>query len=408
MEPWKRTLYILAFVQLVSAVGMSSIFSFLPLYVDDHGSTTGLSVELLSGLVFSVQGFTMMIAAPIWGALADRHGRKMMVIRATLGGGVVVLLMAFARSAEDLVLLRGIQGFITGVFSALTALVAASVPRERMGYALGLLQVGLWSGVSVGPLIGGVTADTLGFQAAFFATAALLTIAGLLVWWGIDEDFTPLPRQTGPAGFFAVWQHVLSIHGVRITYAARFMSRLGRTMIFPFTPLFVQQLMGDTAQTSTVTGVLLAASSLAGTFAAIYLGRVGDRVGYRRILILAALAAGALYLPQSLVSSVWQLGLLLTLTGAAAGGIMPMLSALLAGYTEPGEEGAVFGLESSIMAGARAISPLIGAALASWFGLRSVYAAAGLVFLSMALLVYYVLPKSEPRPVSAPAPSMDR
>ncbi len=395
MKTWQRNLYILAFVQLVSAVGFSSIFPFLPLYIEDLGSSTGLSIEFMSGMVFSAQAFTMMIASPIWGALADRHGRKMMVLRATLGGAVIILAMGFVRNAEQLVLLRAVQGALTGILGALTALVAASVPRERTGYALGILQVGLWGGVSLGPLIGGVVADSLGFQAAFIATAVLLFFAGLLVWFGVEEEFKPAPRKSvngHTIGFFEAWRHVLNAQGVRTTYMTRFLSRLGRTMIFPFSPLFIQQLMGSADRAATLTGVALAAAAAAGTVAAIYLGRLGDRVGHRRVLIAAAVGAGIFYVPISAVGNVWQFIALLTITGAAAGGIMPAISALLAAYTEPGEEGAVYGLESSIMSAARTVSPMIGAMLVAWFGLRSVYAATGIVFLGMALIAWHWLP----------------
>lgn len=393
MVSWKRTLIILAFVQFVSAIGFSSIVPFLPLYIEDLGSTSGLSIEFLAGLIFSAQAFTMMIAAPFWGALADRHGRKLMVVRASVGGGLTILLMAFAQTAEQLVLLRALQGAITGVMGATTALLAASVPRERTGYALGILQVGLWSGVSVGPLVGGVVADVWGFRAAIWATGLLLVGGGLLAWFGVQEQFEPLPRQAGRAGgFFATWRHVLTAQGVRITYVARFLERLGRTMIFPFTPLLIKELMSGDSQVATITGVTLAISAAAGTIAAVYAGRLGDRVGHRRVLIAAALVGALFYVPMSAVVSVWQFGLLLSLAGAVTGGIMPTLSALLASYTSRGEEGAAYGLETSIMAAARTVSPLMGATLAAWFGLRSVYLATAIIFLALALTAGRWLP----------------
>ena len=157
---WQRTLIVLFFSQMATAVGFSSIFPFLPLYVKSLGSSTGMSVELLAGLVFSAQAFTMMLAAPVWGRLADRYGRKLMIIRASFGGAIVLLMMAFVQTAEQLVALRALQGLISGIVAANSALLAAQVPRERMGYAMGTLQVGLGAGVAFGPLIGGIVADT--------------------------------------------------------------------------------------------------------------------------------------------------------------------------------------------------------------------------------------------------------
>ncbi|MCZ2097149.1 MAG: MFS transporter [Anaerolineae bacterium] len=394
MEKWKRTLYLLVFVQFVAAIGFSSIFPFLTLYVEELGTNSGLSTELLAGLVFSAAAITMMLTAPIWGALADRHGRKPMVVRATLGAAVVTALMAYAQSAEQLVLLRAAQGAVSGVISAITALIASIVPRERAGYALGLLQVGLWGGNSVGPLIGGVAADAFGFGAAFLVTAALLAIAGLVAWRLVDEEFTPLPAAAAGRrpGFLRAWRHVISMPGVLPTYTARFLNELARSVIMPFVPLFVAELMSGESGVATITGVITALAAIAGTVAAIYLGRLGDRIGHKRVLIASAVAAALFYLPQSQVSAVWQLLALQALTGFAAGGLMPTLSALLATYTDPGEEGAVYGLEAAIMSAARATAPLAGAALVGWLGLRSLFTSTSLLFLLLALVAARLLP----------------
>jgi DHA1 family multidrug resistance protein-like MFS transporter len=297
-DSWKRTLAILTFVQFVSATGMSSIFTFLPLYVEELGSSTGLSVELLAGLVFSAQAFTMMIAGPIWGAIADQRGRKLMVVRATLGTGMIVLLMAFVKNAEQLVLLRALQGAISGVLSANTALVAANVPRERTGTAIGLLQMGLWSGLSIGPLLGGVIADAAGFRVAIAITAALLALAGTLAWWGVEEVFGPHPlAQAGHGHFFAAWQHVLANHGVRWTYFSRFLSRLGRTMVTPFIALIVADLMTNPDRAASTSGLVIGAGAAAGTLNALVSGRLGDHMGHRWVLAIMGLAAAVFYFP---------------------------------------------------------------------------------------------------------------
>lgn len=390
---WKRTLYLLAFVQLVSAIGFSSIFPFLPLYVETLSTSSGLGIETLAGLIYSIPAIAMMVAAPIWGALADRHGRKPMVVRATVGAAIITALMAFAVTAEQLVAMRAVQGMVSGVVSANTALVAAIVPRERAGYALGLLQVGHWSGISIGPLIGGVTADVLGFRAAFLFTALLLAIAGLLAWRLVHEDFSPMPTPSGRRqGFLAAWRHVMSMPGVLPTYMARFLNELARNLVMPFLALFVATLMTRESGTATVTGVTTALAALAGTVAAIYLGRLGDRIGHKRVLLGSAVGAAVFYLPQSVVGHVWQLIALQALTGFAAGGVMPTLSALLATYTDPGEEGAVYGLEASIMSAARAIAPMIGAALIGAFGMRSLFTSTGLIFVVLAIAVARFLP----------------
>jgi DHA1 family multidrug resistance protein-like MFS transporter len=238
-QSWHRTLYIVFFAQLMTAVGFSSIFPFLPLYVESLGTSTSLSLELLAGLVFSAQAFTMMLASPIWGALADRSGRKVMVERAAFGGAVLLLMMAYVRSAEQLVALRAIQGFVTGTLAASNALVAASVPRERTGYAMGLLQTALGTGWRSGRS----SAARPRMPSAIgrlFIDRRLLFLAGLLVLFGVKEEFVPLEALAEPT---AVHQPVAahpspSRHHPRLQHAVS--DPLGRMMLIPIAPLFIR------------------------------------------------------------------------------------------------------------------------------------------------------------------------
>ncbi len=384
----------MVFAQMMTAVGFSSIFPFLPLYIESLDSSTGYSVEFLAGMVYAAQAFTMMLASPIWGGLADRYGRKIMVERAMFGGAVLLLLMAFVQTAEQLVVLRAIQGFITGTLPATNALVAAVVPRQRTGFSMGALQVGLGTGVAVGPLIGGAIADTYGYSAAFFVTSALLLASGLLVLFGIKEDFTPAKVTSAKqVGLIAGWQSVLITPGVSSTFSLRFLSQVGRMMILPILSLFIVTLMPDSARVNTFTGLVIGIGSATTTVSAIFLGRLGDQVGHRRVLVPSSIAAALLYAAQTIVTAGWQLLGLQALVGVAMGGILPTISALLAGYTQPGEEGAVYGLDHSINAGGRAVAPIVGAAVATLFSTRATFAATAIIFLLAGLLALWQLPK---------------
>jgi DHA1 family multidrug resistance protein-like MFS transporter len=393
--PWQRTLYILFIAQAVTSVGFSSMFPFLPLYVADLGTTTNLSVEFLAGAVFSAQAFSMMIASPIWGAIADRYGRKLMVERAMFGGAVILLMMAFVRSAEELILLRTIQGLITGSVAAANALLASVVPRQRIGYAMGLLQVGLGAGVAFGPMIGGVIADAYGYSTTFYVTAALLFLAGLLVLFGVHEDFTPSEHMPKRPSFMREWRRILATPGVPPTYVMRFMSQLGRMLIIPIAPLFIQTLLTNISRLNTFTGLVIGISSGATTVSAVFLGRLGDRIGHRRIVISSALIAALLYLIQSAVNAGWQLLVLQALVGVAMGGIIPAISALLANLTPSGESGAVYGLDNSINAAGRSLAPMLGSAVAVAFNLRATFLATAVLFLVTGIMALWRLPETE-------------
>jgi DHA1 family multidrug resistance protein-like MFS transporter len=406
---WQRTLFIMFFAQLITAVGFSSIFPFLPLYVEELGSTSELSLELLAGLVFSAQAFTMMIASPFWGALADRFGRKLMVERSMFGGAVILLLMTFVHSAEELVFLRAIQGLITGTLAASNALVAAIAPRDRTGYAMGLLQVGLGTGIAVGPLIGGALADAFGYGAAFYVTAALLFVAGIMVMLGVKEDFVPKPTTDDPGSkFLGKWRQMLATPGVLMTYGMRFMSQLGRMMIIPILPLFIATLLADDVGVNTFTGLVIGVGAAATTLSASYLGRLGDRIGHRRIVIISVFVAALLYIPQGFVQEGWQMLVLFGLVGVAMGGVIPGISALLSVYTIPGEEGSVYGLDNSIRAAARSIAPLIGSAVALWFGLRGTFIATAAIMLIAGVIAAWRLPRTEIVATTSPVETQTR
>lgn len=400
LVPWQRTLGIMFIAQLVTAVGFSIFFPFLPLYVAELGSSTTLSVEFLAGAVFSAQAFTMAIASPIWGAVADRYGRKLMVERAMFGGAAVLLLMGFAQSAEQLVLLRAIQGLITGTVAAANALVAAAAPRERTGFAMGLLQMGLVSGVAIGPLLGGLVADAFGYRYAFVITSILLLASGFLVWWGVTEQFTPPAKtETKRIRFWQEWRAVWQMPGISLAYSLRFLANLGQTLLLPFAPLFIASLVADQSRVNTITGLTIGVTAGAGTLTAVYLGRLGDKVGHRKVLIGSALLAGLFYLPQSQVTTAGQLLLLQALTGAAAGGVVPSISALLAHYSRADQAGSVYGLENSIISAARAIAPILGSLVVVWFGLRAAFVASGIVYLLVALVTAVRLPRFAPVPL---------
>jgi len=182
---WQFTLSVAFVAQVFSAVGYSMMFPFLPLHIETLGTTTGLSTELAAGLVISVQGLTMMVTAPFWGVAADRFGRKRMIMRAMFGGAITMAMMGFAQTAEQLIIIRAMQGLVTGTVSANNALVAAATPRHRVGFAMGALQLGLWAGVAVGPLIGGILADHFGYNIPYLVTGVLLMSKGM-------DTFAPL------------------------------------------------------------------------------------------------------------------------------------------------------------------------------------------------------------------------
>jgi len=374
---------------MLSMVGFSMVFPFLPLYINEIGVQTWGSVEFWSGMVFSAQAMTMMISAPLWGAVADRYGRKLMLVRATLGGAFLIALMGFAQSAEQLTLLRAIQGMVTGTIPAANALIASSVTKEQSGEALGLLQTGTWIGVAVGPLIGGVIGDIFGFRESFWVTGGLLALSGLSIILWVQEDFNPdgnIKRQS----FLDSFRALLRTPNMCGLYTVTFLETAGRMLFFPIASLFIMKLMGSSAGAATVTGIMMGIKAIAGSASAVWLGRIGDRVGHLKILLFSIIASVCLYFLQAFVNSAWQLILLQALSGLAIGGMIPSLNALMNCQAPFGSQGATYGLNASITAAGRSIAPMLGATIAMWFGMRSVFVVAAAVYGLAALVVLYI------------------
>jgi DHA1 family multidrug resistance protein-like MFS transporter len=200
----------------------------------------------------------------------------------------------------------------------------------------------------------------------------------------------------------AQWRGVLTTSGVAMAFGLRFMNRLGRMMIIPMVPLFIETIFKDVERINTFTGLVIGAGAASMTLSAVYFGRLGDKIGHRRIVILSMILAALLYLLQSYVVAGWQLLILQALAGITMGGILPGISALLARYTQSGDEGAVFGLDSSVQAAARTVAPLLGAGVALWFSLRATFTATAVMYFIAGLLAAWRLP--DPEGVKQPQP----
>ena len=386
---WRRNLYVLFVVQLLSTAGFSLVFPFLPLYIKELGVATVGSLEFWSGMVFSMQALTMMITSPIWGVVADRHGRKPMLLRATLGGAVLIALMGFAQNAEQLVLLRTIQGAVTGVISSVNALVASTAPKEKMGSSLGLLMFARWGGVALGPVVGGILGDAFGFRESFWITGIILAIAGICVWLWVHEEFTPVEKAKQPS-LVESYRVLLVSPGMFGLYTLAFLRSLGQMMIYPVAALFMIELMGTEIGAATASGLMIGAVGGASAISSVYLGQLGDRIGHERILIAAALCAVLFYLPQPFVTAPWQLIILQGLTGFAAGGLLSPMAALMNLWTPPNTQGATYALDNSVAAAGRSISPMVAAGVATWIGVRGVFGITAIVYAVIAAQVLWM------------------
>jgi DHA1 family multidrug resistance protein-like MFS transporter len=386
---WRRNLYAILIAQTLAIVGFSLRVPFLPFYLKDLGVSSVDGQALWSGVINAGGAGVMAITAPIWGIVADRRGRRPMLLRAMFAATCTVGLMGLATQPWHLLALRFVEGALTGTVTASTALVAASTPKPRLGFALGMVQTAVFAGASLGPFFGGVLADRIGYRATFAVAALMLASAGLIVLFVVRERFVPATRRP-PVGRRAAWRGAVAFvfGGAMLTMAMTMLVvRFASSAIQPILPLFVEQLAPDTRDPSSLAGLVLGVLGLTSALSAVVLGRLGDRTGHRRILIVCALASGLLYLPMAATQHPWQLIVLLGLFGVAAGGLIPAANALVANVTSPAQRGVVYGTMAAAASLGGFFGPLTGAAVAATLGFRATFVATAFVLLGLAAMV---------------------
>lgn len=372
MELWRRNLYILMGSQFLVMSAMTMIIPFLPLYLQEMGVTDPDKNQMWAGLIFGINFLSAFLMAPVWGSLADKKGRKIMVLRSGFGMSAVILLTGLATSPMQLLLLRLLNGTISGFVPASISLVATNTPRERVGYGLGMLQSGGVAGSIMGPFIGGALAELIGFRMIFYLTGALLGIASLVVLFFVKEEKLP-EKESSSAGFFADGSFILHQRKLLILFTAGFLLQFAMLGPQPQMPLFVERLGAPGGYIAFFAGLVTAVTGFANMMASPFLGRMGDRIGSDRVMVYAMVAAALFFIPHAVVTSVWQLLILRFLLGLCMGGLMPSLHALVRKYAPEGKESTVYGYNSSAIFLGNMMGPIVGGFLTIWIDIRGLF-----------------------------------
>nr|MBC7245000.1 MFS transporter [Chloroflexota bacterium] len=376
---WRRNLYVVWLAEVLALMGFDAALPFLPYYVQELGITGPGQVELWTGLLYSANAISMGIMGPIWGSLSDRLGRKLMLQRAMFGGALVLGAMAFVRNVHQLLVLRVLQGAVTGTVAASFTLVAAGTPGAMRAFALGMLQMGVYLGESLGPAVGGFVADIWGYRACFLITGVLLGAGGLLVAVMVREVRASLKKEGD--SFLEGLRQVLCSPGVLSVFGMRLLISSSLRAVSPMLPLFVQSLVPAEAKIASTVGVINSIYMATTAVGSVIAGRYGTRIGTRRLLLVCLVTNALCCALQGFSNSPMQLLLLRAVEGFAVGAILVALSTALADAAPDGRHGAVFGLQSSVVSLASAIGPTLGAAAAASWGLRMPFGVATLGFL---------------------------
>jgi len=377
MQPqhaWKRTLYAIWAAELLAVAGFSTSTPIIPLFLQDMGVSDPTRLKFLTGLLQALPSLSLVFFSPIWGSLADNYGRKPMLLRAMFGGTVVMLLQGLVTAPWQLLVLRTIQGCITGTVAAATILVASVVPKEKVGYGLGLLQMAIFLGASIGPLMGGIIADLVGRRVNFFVTSSLLLVAGIVVARLAEDNFMPpKDRKSLLRSMVPDLRPLASSRALLSLVAVIAADQIAGSILNPFLPLIIQRLAPGSALVGSTTGVILGLGAVSSALAAFGIGRISYRLGYKRTLTICMVGAAVFVIPQAFARTPLQLLFLRMASCFFVGGNLPSANALIAQRAQQGKQGSIYGLTSSVSSASNAIGPAIGAGIAMSAGFSAVF-----------------------------------
>ncbi|GAB2899917.1 multidrug efflux MFS transporter [Paraburkholderia jirisanensis] len=383
---WRRNLIICVFGSFTTLVSLSMLLPFLPLYVQQLGVTSTSAIVQWSGVAFGVTFLGTAVTAPLWGQLADRYGRKPMLIRAAIGMAVVMSTIGLAHNVYELVALRFAAGLIGGYASASIVMIGTQAPPERSGWALGVLSTGVLAGNLVGPLIGGLLPNLIGIRGAFFAGGAMIAIAALLTITLVREDFTkPVKRAPQPKRDMSA-PRVRAFAPLAALLVTAMMVLLSNMSIEPIITVYIAQLHVAHDRLATIAGVVMACSAFGSMLMAARLGALADRIGGWNVIIGCLIATAVVMIPQAFVTQWWQLAVLRGLMGMTLAGLLPSIAKLVRHAVHEGQSGKMLGYLQSAQYAGQVVGPLIGGAIGVHFGMRWVFFVTGALLLGCAVL----------------------
>ncbi|WP_192256992.1 multidrug efflux MFS transporter [Mesorhizobium silamurunense] len=371
---WRRNLAVCFAGSFSTLIAMTLLLPFLPLYVEQLGAEGHAAIVQWSGIAYGATFFAAALVAPLWGRLGDRYGRKLMLVRASFGMAMCMSLTGMVQSVWQLVLLRLLIGFAGGYSSGSTILVAMQTPKQRSGWALGVLAAGITAGSLVGPLLGGALPPVIGIRATFLLSGGVIFLAFLATTFLIKENPRPVAANAASAAKSkSGWSQIPDKRPVAAMLTTGMLLAFATMSIEPIITVYVQQLVEDQGKVTMVAGVVMSAAALGTILSSSWLGKLADRVGHWNVVVGALAISALLLIPQAFVTDGWQLIGLRFLMGLALGGLLPCITSVIRHNIPDGVGGNVLGLSISAQYVGQVAGPLAGGFVGGHFGMRAVF-----------------------------------
>ncbi|MCI1973670.1 MAG: MFS transporter [Lactobacillus sp.] len=388
---WHRNLIILAIGVFIGGIAFSEVVPFLSLYIDTLGEFNHQQLNFWSGLVFSGTFIVGAFISPLWGKLADKRGRKTIILISSASMSVVMTGMGLVTNVVQLFLLRMLQGFFAGYISNSNALVATQVPDKESGKALGTMTAAFTAGQLLGPFVGGAMSSAFSYRVTFFLTGALLLCCFIFSLLFVQEEFHPVASQKmdKTSDVIKSLRSPQLIFGLLLTTV---IIQAATNSINPIVSLYVRQLMHGRGNYVFIAGVIAALPGIATFLAAARLGAWGDKIGTHKIILLGMYSAIVFFALTAFVQNNWQLGILRFLVGFSDACLFPQVQTMLTKNTPSYATGRIFSWNQSAMYIGNICGPLIGSTISGLTNYNYVFlATAALVVLNLVLFHVNVL-----------------
>ncbi|HEL2051383.1 TPA: multidrug efflux MFS transporter [Streptococcus suis] len=378
---WQRNMKVAWLGNFLAGASFTLVMPFISVFVEELGVAAG-QVEYYAGLAVSANAFAAAVMAPIWGSLADRYGRKPMMVRAafamifTMGG------MAFVPNVFWLLALRVLNGVFTGYIPNATALIASQVPKDKTGYALGTLSTGAVAGNLIGPTLGGILAEMFGVHTVFLLVGLLYAIVVLLTVFYIREDFVPV-KKGEEMSVKEVFEQVKDRQMLVGLFVTSMIIIAAAQAVVPILTLYVRHL-GQTDNLLFVAGFIISLPGMASLVTSGYLGKIGDRIGNHRLLLIALTYSLLINVFCVFAENPFQLGLLRFMYGFGTGALLPSVNSLLTKLTPKEGISRIFSYNQLFNNLGSVVGPMMGSAVAAHMGYDWVfYLSSGLVLFNL-------------------------
>ena len=367
---WKENLRVAWLGSFLTGASISLVVPFMPIFVEQLG-IEGDQVAFYAGLAISVSAVSAALVSPIWGILADKYGRKPMMIRAGLAMTITMGGLAFVPNIYWLLFLRLLNGVFTGFVPNATALIASQVPKDKSGAALGTLSTGVVAGTLTGPFVGGFIAEIFGIRNVFLLVGTFLFLAAILTIFFIKEDFQPVAKEKAipTKEVFSSFKYPRLLVNLFLT---SFVIQFSAQSIGPILALYVRDL-GQTENLLFVSGLIVSSMGFSSMMSAGVMGKLGDKLGNHRLLVAAQIYSVIIYLLCAHATSPLQLGLYRFLFGLGTGALIPGVNALLSKMTPKSGISRIFAFNQVFFYLGGVIGPIAGSAVAGYLGYHAVF-----------------------------------